>query len=179
MGTSKSAYELSFKLASAAQMIADDNIAIDRTAMAVKTVFLQTLREAGVSGSTKVSRGIKVRYDKKDRQGRPGAFVRYTGAAHLLNNPTGKYSTSRRSVRQPYGIVSKKNRGTRAARSSRESGVGTRGAILVNGQPKAYARHPGTKGLHFFEKAVPIARRIAPLTYHKAGPQAAMRKVFR
>ena len=179
MGTSKNAYALSFKLASAAEMLSSDQVAIDAAAMAVKTVFQQTLREAGVTGTTKVSRGIKVRYDKKDRAGRPGAFVRYTGAAHLLNNPTGKYSSSPRSVRQPYGIISRKNRGTRADRSSRESGVGTRGAILVNGQPKAYARHPGTRGMGFYEKAVPIAEKVAPIAYHKAGPKAVMRTVFR
>lgn len=179
MGRSKSAYELSFKLASAAEMIASDDVAIDAAAMAVKQVFGQALREAGVTGTTKVSKGIKVRYDKKDRQGRPGAYVRYTGAAHLLNNPTGRFSSSPKSVRQPYGIVSKKTRGTRADRSSRESGHGTRGAIVINGNPKSYARHPGTRGLHFFEKAVPRAAKVAPLAYRKAGPQAAFRTIFR
>lgn len=167
MGTSNSSAELTRKLLHVSEAIVSNKPAIERAAFATKTVFTQSLKQSGVKGTTPISRKVKARYDIKGTQNAT-AIVRYTGPAHLLNNPTRAHS-----------IVSKKNRGSRASRSRRESGVGAKGAVLVNGQPRSFARHPGTRGLGFFQRAKPIAAKIAPLEYRKAGLQEPLRRVFR
>ena len=167
MGTSNSAAELTKKIMSVSEAIVSNKPAIERAAFASKQVFEASLRQSGVQGSTPISRKVRARYDVKGTQNAT-AIVRYTGPAHLLNNPT-----------RPHSIVSRKNRGSRASRSARQSGVGTRGAIIVNGQPRAIARHPGTRGLGFFQRAKPIAAKVAPLEYRKAGLQEPLRRAFR
>ena len=167
MGKSSSPDQLAKKFIAAADALGSNKAAIERTAMVTKTVFLTALRNEGVTGTTPVSRRVKARYDVKGTQN-ASAIVRYTGPAHILNNPT-----------RSHGIVSRKSGGSRRSRSGRESGVGTRGAILVNGQPKAYARHPGTRGLGFFQRAKPVAAKIAPHEYRKAGIQEPLRRIFR
>ena len=167
MGTSRSPEQMARKLAYAASAIGDNKVAVERTAFAVKGIFLDSLRSTGVSGSTPISRKVKARYDVKGTRN-PTALIRYTGPAHLLNNPTKRHS-----------IVSRKNRRSRAWRGSRDSGEGLRGAVLVNGQPKAFVSHPGTRGLHFFERAKPIAERVAPTVYHRSGFQEPLRRIFK
>lgn len=166
MGVSRSPEQLARKLAHAASAIGDNKVAVERTALAVKGVFLDSLRASGVSGSTKISRKVKARYDVKGTRN-PTALVRYTGPAHLLNNPT-----------KPHSVVSRRNRRSRKWRGSRDSGVGLKGAVLVNGQPKAYAAHPGTRGLHFFQRAKPIAAVVAPKVYERVGFTEPLRRIF-
>ena len=163
MGVSRSPEELARKFSAAAAAVGDTKRPLTVAAQAVKGDFTDALRAAGVRGTTKVSRAVKSRYDIKGDT----ALVRYTGPAHLLNNPT-----------RPHSIVSRKNRGTRRGRGSRTSGVGARGAILVNGSPKAFAMHPGTKGLHFYERARNMAVQTAPRVYRTEGLLGPLRKVF-
>ena len=167
MGTSSSPDQLAKKFISAAEAINSNKPAMEKAAQATKAVFLTSLRQAGVQGTTPVSKRVKARYDIKGSQN-VTALVRYTGPAHLLNNPT-----------RGHGIVSRKSGGSRRTRSRRESGVGTRGAILVDGRPKAYARHPGTSGLGFFQRAKPVAAKVAPHEYRKAGVTEPMRRIFK
>jgi hypothetical protein len=163
MGVSRSPAELAGKLASAASAIGDTKIPLTATAQAVKGDFVSSLRDVGVHGTTKVSKAVKARYDIKGDT----ALVKYTGPAHLLDRPTRAHS-----------LVSRKNRGTRRGRGSRTSGVGARGAILVNGSPKAFAMHPGTKGLHFFARARNKAEQTAPRVYQREGVLEPLRRIF-
>ena len=167
MGTSNSSAQLTKKILSVSEALGSNRPAMERTALATKVVFVQALSQAGVKGTTPVSRKVKARYDVKGTQSAT-ALVRYTGPAHLLNNPS-----------RPHSIVSKKTGRSRRFRSTRESGVGTRGAILVNGNPKAYALHPGTRGLGFFQRAKTVATKVAPLEYRRAGIQEPLRRIFR
>jgi hypothetical protein len=167
VGKSNSAAELSKKLLSAGEALHSNKPAIEKAAQVTKVVFLTSLRQAGVTGTTPVSKRVKARYDVKGTHDAT-ALVRYTGPAHLLNNPS-----------RPHGIVSRKSGGSRRSRSRRESGHGVRGAILIGGQPKAYASHPGTRGLGFFQRAKPAAAKIAPATYRKAGVQEPLRRLFK
>jgi hypothetical protein len=167
MGTSNSSAELAKKFISAGEALSSNRPAIEKSAQVTKAVFLTSLRQAGVKGTTPVSKKVKARYDIKGTQ-HASALVRYTGPAHLLNNPSRAHS-----------IVSKKTGRSRRFRSTRESGVGTRGAILVNGNPKAYARHPGTRGLGFFQRAKPVAAKVAPAEYRKAGVTEPLRRIFK
>lgn len=163
MGVSRSPEEMARKLAAAAAAIGDTRPPLTATAQAVKGDFVTSLRQSGVRGTTKVSKAVKSRYDIKGDT----ALVRYTGPAHLLNNPTRAHS-----------LVSRKNRGTRRGRGSRTSGAGAKGAILVNGSPKAFAMHPGTKGLHFYERARNQAAKTAPSVYRREGVLEPMRRIF-
>lgn len=163
MGTSSSPAELIGKLSKAAADISDTRGPLTVTAIAVKADFTSSLRDAGVQGTTKVSRAVKARYDISGDT----ALVRYTGPAHLLNNPT-----------RPHSIVSRKNRGTRKGRGSRTSGAGAQGAVTVNGSPKAFANHPGTKGLRFYERARNRAAQTAPRVYRTEGLVQPLRRIF-
>jgi hypothetical protein len=167
VGKSNSAAELAKKLSSAGEALSSNKPAVEKAAQVTKAVFLTSLHQAGVTGTTPVSKRVKARYDIKGTHD-ASALVRYTGPAHLLNNPS-----------RPHGIVSRKSGGSRRTRSRRDSGVGTRGAILVDGSPKAYARHPGTRGLGFFQRAVPAAAKLAPSAYRKAGVQEPLRRLFK
>lgn len=166
MGVSRTPAELAAKLGLAAQAIGDNHLALERTAQATKKIFLASLRQSGVKGTTPISKKVKARYDILGAR-QATALVRYTGPAHLLNNPTKAHS-----------IVSRKNRRSRKWRGSRDSGVGLKGAVLVNGQPYAHADHPGTKGKHFFERAVPVASRVAPKVYERTGFTEPLRRIF-
>lgn len=166
MGTSKTPDQLVKKLNDAGKALTSNRPAVEATCLAVKGVFTAALTTAGVRGSTAISKRVKARYDVRGETNATG-LVRYTGPAHLLNNPT-----------KPHGIVSKKNRGSRKSRSERSDGVGMTGAVLVNGEPRAYAQHPGTAGLHFYERAKPVAVELAPKVYAKAGIAIPLKRVF-
>lgn len=167
MGTSRSAAELVGKLHSVGEALTDNSIAMNKTALAVKQVFATARTSAGVNGTTRISRAVKERYDVKGTRNAV-ALVKYTGPAHLINNPTKAHS-----------IVSRKNRGSRKSRSARADGVGTKGAVLVGGEPRAFARHPGTRGKHFFERARVTASRVAPEVYAREGIREPLRRIFR
>lgn len=184
MGVSRSPEQLAAKFAYAATAIGDNKVAIERTAFAVKQVFQASLAMSGVTGSTRISRAVKVRYSVKGKQNAT-ALVRYTGPAHLLNNPTKPHFITPKGVRG-----SRRSRQERAtlARTSRPEfkGFGSftdkKGAraltIGSGGEPRAYAHHPGTSGLGFYQRAVPIAARVAPQVYRQAGFREPLRRIF-
>ena len=184
MGTSRSVAELSGKFARFGVTLSDSRAALGEVGDAGKDIFHDALRKKGVDGTTKVSRAVKVRYDL-----RPGRVtVRYTGPAHLLDRPT-----SRRVI-TPRGM-----RGSRRSRQARAANAGTVAAfggnlagafgsftnksgaraLVINGQPRAYAFHPGTKGLGFFKLAKAEAVDELPEVYRDMGLRTALREVFR
>ena len=178
MGTSTSAAQLATKFTRLAVGLADNKPALIKTGMAGKDIYAQA-RKRKVSGSTPISKKVKERFDL-----RPGeVIIRYTGPAHLLNNPTA-----------PHFIASKKLGGSRRSRSARASRIGAmaafggsnrgafggkgRGALTINGSLRAYAFHPGTKGLKFHDDAKREAYRKLPDVYRKAGLTEPLRKAF-
>lgn len=168
MGTSTSADQFAGKLVKLSVAInTQAKPGIEAAALVTKQVFLDSLRISGVTGTTPVSRSVKARYDIKGVHN-PTAIVRYTGPAHLLNNPT-----------KPHAIVSKKNRGSRASRSARTSGQGLRGAIAIGNERYVFARHPGTKGLKFFQRAKPVAAKLSPQAYRRVGVQRPLAAIFK
>ena len=182
MGTSHSADELARKMFSAGEALSSNRPAIEQSAKAVKATFVTALRSAGVSGTTKVSRAVKARYDIKGGTQNATALVRYTGPAHLLNNRTRQHYITPRGLKG-----TKRGRQRQAAFASNAPelfGGLSRGnkkgakAIKIGGDFRAYAFHPGTKGLHFFERAKPIAAKVAPREYRKAGLREPLRRVF-
>ncbi len=111
--------------------------------------------------------------EKSDRE----VLVRARPPAHLFTNPTSphlivpkKIGGSRRSRVARFGAVASSRQG----RSQLPMGpitaagkMGVRAAILPGTGPKAYARHPGTKGTGSFGKGVKASRKPAAEAYMK------------
>lgn len=107
------------------------------------------------------------------------AIVRYTGAAHLVNNPT-----------KPHLIRPKQFLGTRGSGKRVQKGAsllaafgldahsGRGGIKLKDGGIRRSVMHKGTKGKHFFQHAVPVARKSAVSEMRKVAVGEAT-KVFK
>jgi hypothetical protein len=141
-------------------------------ALEAKTLMQAAAGSAGLTSGSKIAgRKWGVRYDVRGSAGDQSALVRYTGPIHLVHNPTA-----------PHYIAAKGLGGSRSARldrafqasASRFMGDSTAGAfggqrrtrgkkaLSINGQARAYARHPGTKGKPFFKAAKRIAEKRVP-----------------
>lgn len=108
---------------------------------------------AASAASAGASRLAKPRYDIRGNR----AIIRYAGAkAHLVNNPT-----------KPHRIEPR----------SRRRGRGRR-ALTINGNVRAYANHPGTRGKKFFEAARTVASEQLPRVYMRAQVTDPLRKHF-
>lgn len=117
--------------------------AVKQAAMAAKTAFLHAPGKP-----SKVARktvGVNFRMFGTD-----SALVRYTGPAHLVNNPT-----------KPHQIAPKRRKAVR----------------LRDGSLRSVIEHPGTTGKHFYEKAKPVAAKAATAAYTSETRQQ-LRKVF-
>ena len=93
-------------------------------------------------------------------KGGRSVVVTYTGPAHLVNNPT-----------KPHRIEPKRARGNR--RRGRGSSV-----LVINGDVRMWANHPGTRGKNFYQKARAVAVQKLPNVYAKSGITQPLRKVF-
>jgi len=161
MGTSTSFAQLGGKLDKLAGELKDTKGPLTVTAAEGKRIFQGAAAEAGVLG-TKIGgkgRGISARYDIRD----PTALIQYTGAAHLLNNRTSDHMEFPRS--RP---GARRRRGSRGAR-----------ALTINGDVRAWAHHPGTKGKHFYEKARTVCQVELPKVYGKAQITVPLQRTFR
>ena len=155
--------------------------------MAGKVTFQASA--GGVIGSKMAGKRkpIGARYDLKGRGMSGVVVVTYTGPAHLVNNPT-----------RPHMITAKGLRGSRRSRGSRATGaalVGTFGmsgagafggfggkgakALTVGPNLRAYARHPGTSGKGFAQRAKAAEATASPEVYTRAGITAPLKGVFR
>lgn len=189
MGTSTSAAQLAKKIDTFAKAVADPKPGLNAAGLAGKTVFQAQAAGAGVLGSKLAGKRkpINARYDLKGQGMKAAVIVTYTGPAHLVNNPT-----------RPHFITAKGLRGSRRSRAQRAGGaalVGTFGlssrgafggfggkgakALTIGPNLRAYARHPGTKGKGFFQRAAPIVKKQAPTVYQKKGLTAPLRSVFK
>lgn len=151
MGTSSSPAEVARKFAVLGAELSNTRPALSVAGLHGKGIFLAALRAKGVSGSTRVSRGVKARFDVKPRE----VVIRYTGSAHLLNDPTKAHRVQPRARGKKRAIVI--------------PGVG----------PRANANHPGTRGLRFFDIAKREGYRQLPKVYAKAGLELPLRRAFR
>lgn len=180
MGVSNSPAELARKFAVLGSELADNKAALTETGMVGKEIFMFALRAKGVRGTTPISKHVKARFDVEGNE----VTVRYTGSAHLLNNPTSLHAITPKGVR---GSRASRGRSAIQAKFSRQDfgGFGPlsskRGsnAIVVPGVgPRAYAIHPGTRGLKFFDDAKKVSYARLPGTYQRKGITAPLRKAF-
>jgi hypothetical protein len=159
MGVSTSAGQLAAKFEGLARDMANPRVPLNVTALHVKRLFESSAAGAGVLGH-RVARGkIGVRYDIKGNGPRAVALVRYTGPAHLVNNPT-----------KPHRIEPRIRPGSRRRRGAR--------ALTINGNVRSWANHPGTAGKKFFESARSIAIRTAPRVFAAKGLTEPLRRNF-
>jgi hypothetical protein len=155
MGVSTSAGQLAAKFEGLARDMANPRVPLNVTALHVKRLFESSAAGAGVLGH-RVARGkIGVRYDIKGNGPRAVALVRYTGPAHLVNNPTQGHRIEPRSRRRP-----------------------RRRGLTIGGNVRAWANHPGTSGKGFFGRAKAAAVATAPRVYAKAGLTAPLKRNF-
>lgn len=149
---------MAHKFTALALAIGDPKPALMKVGLVGKEIYA-TERKRKVSGSTPISSKVKERFDLRPRE----VVIRYTGPAHLLNNPT-----------SPHLIAP---RGSARGRRGRGSGRGRR-ALNIEGNIRAYANHPGTKGLNFHAAAVRKAKKELPKVYRRAGVTEPIRKAF-
>ena len=191
MGVSSSPRELAAKLDRFGKDLNNVRVPLEATALHVKRLFEASAASAGALGKSPAGKRkmIGARYDFKNRRG--GAtlgegqvIVTYTGPAHLLNNPTRPHFIGARrlgSRRRLSGMSARvgataafggSNVGAfggllAAQRTTRSGAVRSNGAraLTINGDLRAYAFHPGTKGKGFFQRARAAAERTAPRVY--------------
>lgn len=121
-------------------------LAVEEGALAAKTIMLASASSKGLAPGNKLLgrpwRGV--RYDVKGAQN-PTALVRYMGPFHLFDNPTKAHDiTPKRAV------------------NARRRGRGGKKALVIGGNVRAYAHHPGTAGARSFPAAKVIAQRRVP-----------------
>lgn len=163
MGTSTSFDALADKFARLGRDMRDAKHPLNVTALEAKRTMQATA--AGVVGHKVAGKrkAINVRYTIRGEGARAAALVGYSGPAHLVNNPT-----------RAHTIYPRRRPGGRTRR---------RGATVLrfnagDGGFAPSARHPGTQGKHFFEKARAIITKQAPRTYGRVGVTEPLRRVF-
>lgn len=185
LGTSTSAAQLGSKFAAFGMALADVGPALNRVGMSGKDIFA-TERSRVITGSTPVSSKIRERYDLRQRE----VMIRYTGPAHLINNPTSRHFIGARMLGTRSSLRNKsRNVGTIAAFGGSNRGAfgqfaqgahrrkGKR-ALTIGGNARAYAFHPGSPGKQFFQKAKASGYQKLPDVYKTAQIVEPMRRIF-
>lgn len=148
MGTSQTGAQLAAKLDKLGRELRDVKRPLNATALEGKRIFAGTAAAAGAS------RLARARYDIHGNQ----AVIRYAGAkAHLVNSPTKAHLIVPRS------------------RSRRR---GSKRALTINGDVRATAHHPGTRGKRFFEAARTICQTVLPRVYGREQLTEPLRRIF-
>ena len=162
MGTSRSGAELARKLEGLAKDMADTRIPLNAAALAAKGVFLAS--GAGAVGRRPQGKRktIGVRYDIKGQGAAASAVVYFTGAAHLILNPTRPH---RIEPRRPRGVRTRRRRGA--------------SALTIGGNVRAWANHRGTAGKDpGARRAKAAAAKVVPPVYARAGLTEPLRRHF-
>ncbi len=162
MGTSSSPAELAAKIRGLAKDMADTRVPLNAAAFAAKGVLLSS--NAGAVGRRPQGKrkAIGVHYDIKGSGQHASAVVYYTGAAHLLLNPTRPH---RIEPRRPRGVRTRRRRGARA--------------LTIGGSVRAWANHPGTVGKDpGARRAKAAAAKVVPKAYARAGLTEPLRRNF-
>lgn len=169
MGVSRSPAELAAKFNRLTTIVPDaTRDGVHSGAAATKKIIVTTAASRGVLPSSKIAGGKwSVGYDVRGRLN-PTALVRIRGSFHLVESDTklhiiaAKRLATRSAQRARLGEIALSGGGVKFGRyRSLRSGGGKR-ALLVNGSPRAYAVHPGTKGKHIFRDSVKRAERAVP-----------------
>lgn len=162
MGVSTSPAQLARKFEALARDLGDTRIPLNAAALAAKQAFIAA--ESGTVGRKPAGKRklIGVRYDIKGQGTNASAVVYFTGAAHLLLNPT-----------RPHEILPRRRPGVRTRRRQASR------ALTINGSLRARASHPGTSGKDpGARRAKAAAAKVAPKAYAKAGLTEPLRRNF-
>lgn len=147
----------------AAELPRDTEATTREAATFVKTTALAELRRVAPRQRLNAGR-LNVRYDVRTGTN-PVALVKAVGPWQLIENDT-----------RPHRIVSRYSGGTRSRRA--QTGVfgpirpgsirgGRRAVVLTPYGYRRYARHPGTRGKHPWQKAMNRATPRIPDTYQR------------
>lgn len=148
MGVSSSPQELAGKLNRFAKDVGNVKVPLNATALHVKGLMQSSAAGAGALGARPGRRRrIGVRYNIKGAGPHMVAVVSYEGPAHLINNPNRPHRIEPRGQRRGRGAM----------------------ALVINGNVRAWANHPGTRGKRFFEAAKAAAERTAPRVFARKG----------
>jgi len=161
MGTSTSVGQFAGKIRSAGGAIEGATRAsVNEAALAGKAIFLANMGTTRLRNVGKGGAKVGARYDIKGGA-TPTALLRYTGPAHIINNPT-----------KPHRIEPRGR--TRTASGRQRKGAK---ALTIGGNVRPYADHPGTTGKHFFQRSVPQVASLAARIMARS-TTTALRKIF-
>lgn len=150
---------------------------VNQGALVTKKIMLAAAVAKGVQPGGKIAgRKWSVSYDVKGTE-IPVALVRFTGAFHLVNNPTKAHyiaatglggSRSSRGARAFQASASRFRGDSAAGAFSGQRRSRGKRAVVANGHPYAYVFHPGTSGKSIYQGAKAIAALTVPDTMAKA-----------
>lgn len=184
MGRSSSVPQFLGKLDAVTREIGSNRSAVQATAVAAKGIFIAEAAKKGVGrgvGKTVVSKRVSASYDLKGGERDAKAVIRYTGPAHLVNNPTKAH------VIRPRKFVGTRSGGAKAGKAAAlmsafgldAHSAGRGGIVIPAVGVRRFARHPGTKGLRFAQKAATKCKQECPKVYQREGIAAPVRKAFK
>lgn len=200
MGVSTSPAELARKFERLGHDLTDVSIPLEATALRGKQIFQASA--GGLIGKTVAGKrkAIGARYDLRAKKAAEGqAVVTYTGPAHLINNPTRPHvivarrlgasrrsrsaAARRRDATLAFGGTASGLFGSllAATRTTRSGAVRSNGAAALffgGNEFAAYARHPGTRGKGFFDRAKTVAERELPAVYGRKQLTEPLRRIF-
>lgn len=201
MGTSTSGAQMAGKIDRLARDLREVRVPLEATALEGKKIFQAAAASSGALGRGMQGKRklIGARYDLKPRGlGQGMAIITYTGPAHLLNNPTrphvivarrlGATRRSRASAARQRDVTLAFGGSARglfgaalaATRTTRSGAVRSNGALAltIGGDLRAYARHPGTRGKRFFQRARGISEQRLPHVYARKQLTEPLRRTF-
>lgn len=198
MGTSTSVAQLVSKMDRVAKAVGDTRKPLEAVGLAGKVVFLGAAGSAIGTVPSGKRKAIGARYDlgKRSQASTGAVVVTYTGPAHLVNNPTKQhFITARRQASRTrarglvagvgavtaFGGSAKGMFGTLGKQTLSRGGARRGGArsLTINGDHRAYAFHPGTKGKGFAQRAKLTVAKQSPDIYRRVGLSAPLKEVFR
>lgn len=160
MGVSTSADQFAGKMVKAGQAVEWGAVAgVTEAGVVGKGIFLAALPNRTMSN---VPTKLGARFDVVGKVS-PVVRIRYTGAAHLLNNPIGAHTIAPRRRQRTAG--GNKRRGASVLKFP--SGEFADGQVT----------HPGTTGKAFFQVAAPLAFKAAPRAIQR-GVRSRLARVF-
>lgn len=160
MGTSKSSKQLVTKITKAQKELTSNAAAMNKVAFAAKTILLGELGSAvgsdlKLSGVGKSGVKLGVRYDVKGRTNAT-ALLKATGPWQLIERDTKPHTIRPRSRRRKAG----------------------KKALAINGEVRASAQHPGTRGKEPWAKGRRKVEEVAVRLYQREAVREPLRRIF-
>jgi hypothetical protein len=173
VGTSHTAGELAAKLGRLSKAVeTNQRDAVNAAARATSDVmYREAMRSIG--GPNLVGRKWGTMVRKATSTARPEAIVQYRGPVHWMESGT-----------KPHTIVSRKVGSNRSRRATWPTGSGMfsearrRGAVVVGGQPRAYARSRGSRARPFWDRAKTASAPVASQVMRRALVEQPIRSIF-